>query len=66
MAPTGRCPPHAIADRDPLRAVIRGGALNNDGAGKVGFTAPGVDGQAEVIATSLELAGWNPEEYPEV
>ena len=40
----------AIADGDHIHAVIRGSAINNDGAVKVGFTAPSVDGQAEVIA----------------
>jgi len=37
--------------------VIRACAVNNDGAAKVGFTAPGVDGQAAVIAEALTLAG---------
>ena len=36
----------ALADGDPIRAVIRGWAHNNDGSGKVGFTAPGIRGQA--------------------
>ena len=40
----------AIADGDVIHAVIRGSAVNNDGGRKVGFTAPSVDGQAEVIA----------------
>ena len=39
----------ALADGDTIHAVIRGSAVNNDGAGKVGFTAPSVDGQAAVI-----------------
>ena len=30
----------ALADGDPIHAVIRGSAVNNDGAAKVGFTAP--------------------------
>ena len=33
-----------------IHAVIRGSAVNNDGAAKVGYTAPSVEGQAEVIA----------------
>jgi acyl transferase domain-containing protein len=41
----------AIADRDPIYAVIKGAALNNDGSLKVSFTAPSVDQQAEVNAT---------------
>ncbi|MDZ7630669.1 MAG: SDR family NAD(P)-dependent oxidoreductase [Gemmatimonadaceae bacterium] len=47
----------AIADRDTIHAVILGSAINNDGAGKVGFTAPSVDGQQEVIMTAQALAG---------
>jgi phthiocerol/phenolphthiocerol synthesis type-I polyketide synthase E len=50
----------ALADRDTIHAVIRGAAINNDGAGKAGFTAPSVDGQAEVIATAQALAGIEP------
>ena len=40
----------ALADGDPICAVIRGSAINNDGSLKVGYTAPSVAGQAEVIA----------------
>ncbi|MCU1294587.1 MAG: amino acid adenylation protein [Bryobacterales bacterium] len=47
----------ALADRDHIYAVIRGSAVNNDGAGKVGFTAPGVDGQAQVIGMAQAAAG---------
>jgi phthiocerol/phenolphthiocerol synthesis type-I polyketide synthase E len=50
----------ALADRDTIHAVIRGAAVNNDGAGKAGFTAPSVDGQVEVIATAQMLAGVEP------
>jgi len=52
----------ALADGDTIRAVIRGSAINNDGADKVGFTAPGVRGQAEVIAAALGEAGVRPAE----
>ncbi len=51
----------AIADRDTIYAVIKGAALNNDGAHKVSYTAPGVDGQADVIARAQELAQVSPE-----
>ncbi len=51
----------AVADGDTIHAVILGAALNNDGSAKVGFTAPGIDGQAEVIATAQALAGVDPE-----
>jgi amino acid adenylation domain-containing protein len=50
----------AIADRDYIRAVIRGSAVNNDGAAKVGFTAPSVEGQADVIALAHAMAGIEP------
>ncbi|MEM9291842.1 MAG: amino acid adenylation domain-containing protein [Acidobacteriota bacterium] len=43
----------AEADGDPIYAVIRGSALNNDGSLKVGYTAPSVEGQAEVIGRAL-------------
>lgn len=46
----------AIADADPIYAVIRGAALSNDGAAKVGYTAPSVQGQAAAIAQALALA----------
>jgi amino acid adenylation domain-containing protein len=50
----------AIADRDTVYAVIKGSAVNNDGSLKVGFTAPGVDGQARVIAAAQHAAGVEP------
>jgi len=46
----------AIADGDSIYAVIKGWALNNDGAHKVGFTAPSLDGQAEVIRAAQRRA----------
>jgi phthiocerol/phenolphthiocerol synthesis type-I polyketide synthase E len=51
----------ALADGDPVRAVIKGSAVNNDGFLKVGFTAPSVQGQAEVIAEAQAIAGVEPE-----
>ncbi len=50
----------ALRDGDPIRAVIRGSAVNNDGSFKVGFTAPSVEGQAQVIAQALAMAGVEP------
>jgi acyl transferase domain-containing protein len=47
----------AIADRDSIRAVIRGTAINNDGSLKVGYTAPSLDAQAEVVALAHAMAG---------
>ncbi|GCE15769.1 type I polyketide synthase [Tengunoibacter tsumagoiensis] len=46
----------ARADGDTIHAVIKGSAINNDGALKVGFTAPGVRGQAGVILEALANA----------
>ncbi|HEV3458979.1 MAG TPA: type I polyketide synthase, partial [Thermoanaerobaculia bacterium] len=47
----------ALADGDTIRAVIKGSAVNNDGAHKVGYTAPSVEGQAQVIAEALARSG---------
>ncbi len=53
--------PDALEARDPIHAVIKGTALNNDGSGKIGFTAPSVEGQAAVIAEAQQQAGVSPE-----
>ncbi|WP_438487966.1 type I polyketide synthase [Streptomyces sp. S186] len=50
----------AVADGDFVYAVVRGSAVNNDGAVKVGFTAPSVAGQAAVITDALEVSGVDP------
>jgi amino acid adenylation domain-containing protein len=50
----------ALRDGDPIRAVIRGTAINNDGADKVGYTAPSVGAQAEAIALAQAVAGVEP------
>lgn len=47
----------ALQHGDTIHAVIKGSAANNDGADKVGFTAPSVSGQAAVIRTAQMLAG---------
>lgn len=46
----------AVRDGDHIYAVIKGAAANNDGSSKVGFTAPSIKGQTEVIAEALALA----------
>ena len=51
----------AVAANDRIYAVIKGAALNNDGSAKVSFTAPSVDGHAQVIATAQALAGIDPD-----
>jgi len=50
----------AMNDRDTIHAVIKGSAINNDGATKIGFTAPAVEGQASVIEEALALASIEP------
>ncbi|MGD1930339.1 MAG: beta-ketoacyl synthase N-terminal-like domain-containing protein [Leptolyngbyaceae cyanobacterium] len=50
----------AIADGDTLYAVIKGSAINNDGADKVSLTAPSVTGQAAVVTAALEQAQVEP------
>jgi acyl transferase domain-containing protein/acyl carrier protein len=51
----------AINEGDHILAVLRATAVNNDGAIKYSFTAPSVDGQAEVIAEAIALAEVDPE-----
>jgi acyl transferase domain-containing protein len=46
----------AVADGDHIDAVVKGSAINNDGRRKVGYTAPSVEGQAEVIRAALQMA----------
>lgn len=50
----------ALRDNDTIHAIIKGSAINNDGKRKIGYTAPSVDGQAEVITAALEVAGVDP------
>ena len=49
----------AVADGDHIYAMIRGVGINNDGAAKVGYTAPSVDGQAAAIEMAHASAGVN-------
>jgi acyl transferase domain-containing protein len=51
----------AIADGDTIHAIIKGSAVNNDGSMKVGYTAPSVQGQAQVITEALANAGVSPD-----
>ncbi|WP_445362252.1 type I polyketide synthase [Microbulbifer sp. ANSA003] len=46
----------ALEDQDPIYAVIRGSAINNDGSDKIGFTAPSVSGQRNVIEAAMAMA----------
>jgi acyl transferase domain-containing protein len=47
----------ALADGDHVWAVIKGAAINNDGAAKAGYLAPSVSGQAAAIAEAQAMAG---------
>jgi acyl transferase domain-containing protein/acyl-CoA synthetase (AMP-forming)/AMP-acid ligase II/acyl carrier protein/SAM-dependent methyltransferase len=47
----------ALEDGDPVYAVIKGSAVNNDGGVKVGYMAPSGDGEASVAAEALAMAG---------
>ena len=47
----------AMADGDTIHAVLLGSAMNNDGSVKIGFTAPSVEGQSEVIRAAQASAG---------
>ncbi|WP_230884497.1 type I polyketide synthase [Planomonospora sp. ID82291] len=50
----------AVADGDHIRAVVIGNAINNDGATKVGFSAPSAEGQAVAVSQALGVAGVGP------
>jgi acyl transferase domain-containing protein/acyl carrier protein len=51
----------AVTDGDSIYAVIKGWAVNNDGSNKASFTAPGVEGQAQVIALAQKRARVSPD-----
>ena len=46
----------ALKEGDPIRAVIKGTAINNDGSDKAGYTAPSIEGQRKVILSALAAA----------
>ncbi|XNN69939.1 beta-ketoacyl synthase N-terminal-like domain-containing protein [Bacillus pumilus] len=50
----------AVRDGSPIHAVIKGVGVNNDGSRKAGFTAPSVEGQAEVLKETYEKSGIDP------
>lgn len=52
----------AVRDGDHIYAVIKGVAVNNDGSDKIGFTAPGREGQADVVAAAQGMAGISAED----
>ena len=50
----------ARADGDVIHAVIKASAVNNDGAGKISYLAPSVDGQAAAIEEALAIGDIDP------
>jgi acyl transferase domain-containing protein/surfactin synthase thioesterase subunit/acyl carrier protein len=52
----------AVADRDNIYAVIRGSAVNNDGARKVSYTASSVAAQSKAMVEAMIVAGVSPDE----
>jgi amino acid adenylation domain-containing protein len=51
----------ALDAGNTIHAVIKGSAINNDGSGKVGYTAPSIVGQSAAVADALALSGVEPE-----
>ncbi|WP_420005369.1 type I polyketide synthase [Arenibacterium sp. LLYu02] len=51
----------AVADGDHIWAILKGSAINNDGAAKAGYLAPSVDGQSAAVRKALTAARINPE-----
>ena len=51
----------ALREGDTIHAVIRGSAVNNDGAQKAGFAAPSVEGQVAVVKEALAMADVSPD-----
>lgn len=52
----------ALQDDDHIYAVVRGSAVTNDGSKKAGYTAPGIDGQVDVVRRALSAAGTRADE----
>lgn len=50
----------ALNDKDPIYAVIKASSTNNDGANKIGFTAPSVEGQFDCIRQAHHVAKMDP------
>jgi phthiocerol/phenolphthiocerol synthesis type-I polyketide synthase E len=46
----------AMAEGDPILAIIRGSAINNDGADKVSYLAPSVNGHSACVRAALAAA----------
>jgi len=50
----------ALEDGDQIFALVRGSAINNDGASKIGYLAPSVEGQAKAVHEALSVAEISP------
>jgi iturin family lipopeptide synthetase B len=50
----------ALKDNDRIDALVKGSACNNDGIDRIGFTAPGIEGQTAVIQSALRMAEVDP------
>lgn len=50
----------ALAEGDTVWAVLRGSAVGNDGNDRAGYTAPGISGQAAVLAEAVAVADVDP------
>ncbi|MFC6646345.1 amino acid adenylation domain-containing protein [Granulicella cerasi] len=50
----------AVADGDTIYAVLRGFGVTNDGGEKVGYMAPGVNGQTRALRNAQAMAGLEP------
>ncbi|NOQ23838.1 MAG: SDR family NAD(P)-dependent oxidoreductase [Bacteroidales bacterium] len=50
----------ALEDGDNIHAIIKGSAINNDGNRKIGYTAPSINGQVDVIKKALKRAKVDP------
>jgi acyl transferase domain-containing protein len=51
----------ALVDGDHIHAIIKGSAINNDGSLKVGYTAPSVEGQVDVLLEAQAMANIDPD-----
>ncbi len=47
----------AVANGDQILAVIKGSAVNNDGASRASYATPSAKGQAEAIEEAIAIAG---------
>jgi acyl transferase domain-containing protein/surfactin synthase thioesterase subunit len=52
----------AVSDGNHIYSVIRGSAINNDGADKVSYTASSVAGQARAMVEALQIADVSPDD----